>query len=247
MPRQHAGACELCSAVKQAPETHLRAWQHSGAGLHDMRKSLNPERLMKLRRALHAATGVARLVEDGNGDRERAARIGHIHDARHAALARAARQQQVDLRAAPTAVKSYQQIHDQGDEHLCRLALRQERHGKRHGLTALFTLTGDQDWAMRLRSEPCRVLFDACRCTPKAAAGQLQGRARARLALGVAKLAEVVDAVEHRALERDGRVQVVLPAGLVHADAWRTARAAPCRTCALRGVRVVLLLILSTI
>ena len=41
----------------------------------------------------------------------------------------------------------------------------------------------------------------------------------ARLALGVAKLAEVVDAVEHGALEGDGGVQVVLLARLIHADA----------------------------
>ena len=60
----------------------------------------------------------------------------------------------------------------------------------------------------------------AC-CTPMRVngSGEVFPGARARLALGVAELAEVVDAVEHRALERDGRVQVVLPAGLVHADA----------------------------
>jgi len=43
-------------------------------------------------------------------------------------------------------------------------------------------------------------------------------RAGPRLALGVAKLAEVVDAVEHRALERDRSIQVVLLARLVYAD-----------------------------
>ena len=41
----------------------------------------------------------------------------------------------------------------------------------------------------------------------------------ARLALGVAELAEVVNAVEHGAFERDGGIQVVLLARLIHADA----------------------------
>lgn len=44
-----------------------------------------------------AAMRVPHLVEDGGGDGERAAGIWHIHNARHSALAGAARQQQVDL------------------------------------------------------------------------------------------------------------------------------------------------------
>ncbi len=38
------------------------------------------------------------LVENGYGDGERGAGIGHIHDARDAAFTGAARQQEIDLR-----------------------------------------------------------------------------------------------------------------------------------------------------
>ena len=70
---------------------------------------------------------VPHLVKDGGGDGERAAGVGHIHDARHAALAGAARQQQVDLpregsqclrhiwalSTQATAARSLQQTHQQ--------------------------------------------------------------------------------------------------------------------------------------
>ena len=71
------------------PEGHVEDDELLDAGMHAGRRGNAC--------ATARVLGGARLVEDGNWDGQRGTGIGHVHDARQAALTGAARQQQVHL------------------------------------------------------------------------------------------------------------------------------------------------------